>query len=215
MFTRGRTYLNGMTKPGVNAFDLSRKYKDTKFKFSHPETHEHAKAFWQGMSMRKWVCYKAENKLCAAVRLIKAYPDNKWIIFAKSIKYVTRLHRLLIDEGIGSVLYHSQLSAKAKQEVLNEATKDSIRVICSVEALSAGYDLPVIDSAICLAGSSTALPTTQQLGRICRFQPDKEAMFINLYAQATQEENWVQNKTQDLGKVFSKALPDLLNHGNS
>lgn len=208
-------YLGGIQKPDVDVFTLAKRYKNKDYKFSHPDTHEHAKAFWQGMSMRKWVCYKAENKLDAAVRLIKAYPNNKWIIFAKSIKYVTRLHRMLIDEGIGSVLYHSQLNATAKQEVLNTATEDRIKVICSVEALNAGYDLPVIDSAICLAGSSTSLPTTQQLGRICRFQPGKKAMFINLYAQATQEENWVEKKTADLGKVHSIHLNDLINNGSN
>jgi len=41
------------------------------------EYHEASKNFWQGMTMRKWVCYKAENKLDASVKLIQKFPDKK------------------------------------------------------------------------------------------------------------------------------------------
>lgn len=81
---------------------------------------------------------------------------------------------------------------------LKTARLPEVRVICSAEALNAGYDLPAIDGGICASGPSTMLNFVQQLGRTVRYQEDKQAVFINLYTQFTQEEIWVKKKTLNM-----------------
>ncbi len=74
-----------------------------------------------------------------------------------------------------------------REEVLEKA-KD-YRVLVSADALTTGYDLPSLDSAICASGVSTEIIQIQSLGRIGRIQEGKlKPLFINLYCTSTQEE---------------------------
>lgn len=75
------------------------------------------------------------------------------------------------------------MSTTDRQQALEDAKKDEIRVLCTAEALNAGYDLPAIDGGICAAGPSVLLNFTQQLGRTLRYEDNKQAVFINLYVK--------------------------------
>lgn len=71
-----------------------------------------------------------------------------------------------------------------------------------MDALNAGLNIPDIDSAICVAGVSTELTQTQQIGRLLRKStPNKVAMFINLYSTNSIEESWVRKKSINLANV--------------
>ena len=77
---------------------------------------------------------------------------------------------------------------------MNDFEKGKFRILVSVEALGTGFNMPAIDSAICVAGDSTTLSYVQQLGRIVRFKPGKHARFINIYCRDTVEEGWMDRK---------------------
>lgn len=95
---------------------------------------------------------------------------------------------MLLSLDIPAVKYHSKMSKEDRKIALEKAKLPSTRVVCSAEALNAGYDLPAIDGGICASAPSTMLNFIQQLGRTVRYEEDKQAVFINLYVSASQEE---------------------------
>lgn len=197
MFNSAQLQLNTYIKAfpslykGKTAFDLAQEA-------TNDPNHQYKKAgqkFWQGMSLRKWVCYKASRKLEACLGIIQKYPDKKWIVFSKTTAFADELHKLLQEKNIPSVAYHSKMKTAERAEILEQAKDPSIKVICTAEALNAGYDLPAIDGGICASGTATFLTFIQQLGRSIRFIPNKRALFVNLYVEYTQEETWIKKKT--------------------
>ena len=161
------------------------------------------------MTLRKHVCFGAENKISTCIKIIEKYPKKKWIIFSKSKKFVDKLHEKLTEQGIKSVSYHSGMSTKQRTAALATARSDDCRVICSATALNAGYNLPSIDAAIIAAGTSTELTNIQQIGRTVRLQENKRALVVNLYADKTQEKKWVENKLKNTSSTWITSLKEL------
>ena len=86
------------------------------------------------------------------------------------------------------------MSEKERTEALEAVRSPEVRVICTAEALNAGYDLPEIDAAIALSYASSGIASVQTLGRTLRKKDGKKAAFFNLYAKETQEEKWLRAK---------------------
>ena len=68
--------LKKLRKLEGNAFDIAGKFKDDPHE-ANVLLAKHSKAFWQSMTMRKWVCYDADQKIWAAFKLIQKFPDRK------------------------------------------------------------------------------------------------------------------------------------------
>lgn len=158
----------------------------------------HSKQFWNAMSMRKWVCYGAESKIPATIKIIKKFTNRKWIIFNKSIKFAEQLEVAMKEEGFRCQVYHSKMKKTDREKVLKDFDESKFHYLIAVDALNAGLNIPDIDSAICVSGVSTELTNVQQLGRIVRAREGKKALFINLYCKDTVEETWVRSKTKTL-----------------
>lgn len=130
------------------------------------------------------------------------FSNRKWIIFNKSIKFANKISEHLDRLGILNKVYHSKLSTQDRELALSEFESNKFRILIAVDALNAGLNVPDTDSGICVSGVSTELTNTQQLGRLSRrTSEDKVALFINLYAGNTVEENWVRSKTDKLKNV--------------
>lgn len=121
---------------------------------------KYAKKYWSGMTMRKWVCYESEAKIHNVKLLLQKFPDRKWIIFNKSIKFAERLR----DEIPNSYIYHSKLKNNEREQVLKDYHADPKGVLIAVDALNAGLDIQDADAAITVSGVSTELIGVQQLG---------------------------------------------------
>lgn len=178
----------------LNIFDVAKlnhtkKTKDPIVKYS--------KSFWANMSLRKYTCYNAESKIPVILDILAKYPDKKWILFNKSIKYAQTLHELVSN----SLLYHSNMHDIERENVL-EKFKSSKKILICVDALNAGLNVPDADAAINISGVSTELVGVQQLGRIGRKIEDKIALYFNLYCADTIEESWVKERTKSLNPIW-------------
>jgi len=100
-----------------------------------------------------------------------------------------------------SVIYHHKMKDKDRENALIDFENNKFNILIAVDALNAGLNVPEVDGAICVAGVSTELVATQQLGRVLRFKPNKKALFINLYSKNTVEETWVSKKIKNLPKI--------------
>lgn len=172
----------------TNFFDLA--YQALKNP-THPLFQE-AKHFYSFVGKRKKIVYEAKGKLLAIKEIFNTNPEGKWILFTKTISYAEQ-----IAKEIDGLVFHSKLTKEEKEKVMLDFAKPINRILVSVEALGTGFNMPEIDSAICVAGDSTTLSYIQQLGRIVRFKEDKKAKFINIYCEGTVEEGWIERKLRN------------------
>lgn len=153
-----------------------------------------AKKLYNSMQERKKILYSAESKIDTAIKLIGRHPKKKWITFDKYITNAEKLCNLLNEKGIKAVIYHSGMPDAERIQALSDVRSDDVRVICTVDALNAGFDLPDIDAGIALSYVSSSITSIQVLGRTLRVRDGKRAAFFNLYVKDSQEEKWLRNK---------------------
>jgi superfamily II DNA or RNA helicase len=118
--------------------------------------------------------------------------------------------------------FHSKIKRK-DQELIVKRFKDKrtkIRFLSSVQALNEGFNVPDCSLAIIAGSTSTKRTFIQQLGRVVRKQPDKEAIIINLYTPGSQEEVWMRKRLEGINKdrIVICELDEFLNlykNGNS
>lgn len=207
MFEKARMELAQVIKANLlyqdmDVFDLA---ADASKTINHP-LHKVGKAYWSSMSMRKWVCYRAESKKKVCIDLIKKFPDKKWIVFSKEIKFVDELAEMLNSEGIPSLAYHSNMKDNDRADVLSKISDSKYKVLVSAEALNVGYNLPNLDAAICASGVSTELVGIQMIGRINRYKEGKVPVMINLACDNTQEMVWVTNRTKNISSQWVNSI---------
>jgi superfamily II DNA or RNA helicase len=174
-----------------------------------------SKRLYLSIGKRKRILYSAKNKLESALKIIEKWKDKKWITFDKYITNAEQLCEKLNERGIPAVVYHSQMPDKDRLEALEKVKSDDIRVICTVDALNAGFDLPDIDAAIALSYVSSTITSIQTLGRTLRLNsdPNKTAAFFNLYVKDTREENWLKSKLSVVEEA-RVSWPSNLNYVN-
>jgi superfamily II DNA or RNA helicase len=118
--------------------------------------------------------------------------------------------------------FHSKIKRK-DQELIVKRFKDKrtkVRFLSSVQALNEGFNVPDCSLAIIAGSTSTKRTFIQQLGRVVRKQPDKEAIIINLYTPGTQEEVWMKKRLEGINKdrIIVCELDEFLNlyaHGTN
>lgn len=192
------------TKEYSNIFDLASVARQNK---EHP-MHNISKSFFFAIQRRKQVCYSAHNKYVATIQLLnEILVDNKVIIFSKQTKFADYIYESLPHR---TIRYHSKMTQDAREKALGRFdTEKNINVIASADALKQGFNIPSLDSAICASGDSVDISMIQQLGRIIRYQDDKISIFVNLYVPKTQDEVWVQKKTENLDPIWVKSINDI------
>jgi len=173
-----------------DAFKNAAKWKTSK----NRDKAKWANIFYMAMQKRKNLCYNAAAKISLSKDILSKFSDRKALVFSESIQFAERLQEILGDECI---TFHSKLNKKARTLALEEFADESNskRVISSVKALNAGFNVPDCSLGICTAGSSKALDNIQRKGRTLRVQEGKNSIYINLYVKGSQEVKWVRKRT--------------------
>lgn len=191
----------------LSIFDVAKEFSNRKvdkgsFDF---ELVKASKTYWNAMSMRKWACYEAESKIEVVVDIINKFPNRKWILFNKSIKFAEKLNNRLT----GSLLYHSKMKDLEREGVLSKFANNESNILISVDALNAGLNVPDANSAIDISGVSTPLVGIQRTGRVRRKQDDKLSLYINLYCKDTIEKSWVTKRTANQNPIWINNVKQL------
>jgi superfamily II DNA or RNA helicase len=145
------------------------------------------------MRKRGEICKNSKAKLPIIKQLIEGFKDRKALVFSDSTDFADQLQEELGDICLS---FHSKRSKKEKEEILKKFKdgRTKQRVISSVKALNAGFNVPDCSLGIVAAGNSRKLDNIQRTGRIIRYVPGKQAVIINLYAPNTQEVSWLNNR---------------------
>jgi superfamily II DNA or RNA helicase len=200
---------------GANAFQNANSY----LKSSDKALQGQAGAYYNAMRKRKNICQNNENKISATKQIIDIFPERNGLIFSATTEFAENLQNELGDI---CMTFHSKIKRK-DQELIVKKFKDKrtkIRFLSSVQALNEGFNVPDCSLAIIAGSTSTKRTFIQQLGRVVRKQPDKEAIIINLYTPGSQEEVWMRKRLEGINKdrIVICELDEFLNlykNGNS
>jgi superfamily II DNA or RNA helicase len=200
---------------GANAFQNANSY----LKSSDKALQGQAGAYYNAMRKRKNICQNNENKISATKQIIDIFPERNGLIFSATTEFAESLQNELGDI---CMTFHSKIKRK-DQELIVKRFKDKrtkIRFLSSVQALNEGFNVPDCSLAIIAGSTSTKRTFIQQLGRVVRKQPDKEAIIINLYTPGSQEEVWMRKRLEGINKdrIVICELDEFLNlykNGNS
>lgn len=170
-----------------------------------------AGAYYNSLRKRKNICQNNFNKISATKAIIDAMGDRNGLIFSATTEFAESLQDKLGDI---CMTFHSKIKRK-EQELIVKRFKDKrtkVRFLSSVQALNEGFNVPECSLAIIAGSTSTKRTFIQQLGRVVRKTPDKEAVIINLYTPDTQEEVWMRKRLEGINKdrVFVCTLNEFL-----
>jgi len=195
---------------GYDAFERAQDILRNKDSYTS-EDRTNAVMLYRAIRNRKNVVQNASSKLILAKKIVEMLPKDKIITFAETNKSTDALFKLL--QPI-SLRYHSTMSKEERNFSLQSfKTHSHKRVMCSTKALTTGYDVPTLDTAIVLGFTSKVLPSIQKIGRIVRYQEGKLAKIVILYVKNSQEEKWLNKALQNQSVVWLKIeqLKDTLN----
>jgi len=153
----------------------------------------HAAQFIRNVQKRKKLLYNSKTKIKAAKALIQKFSDRKIISFSQSIAAADKLQRYLPDRV---VTYHSDMTGTEQDEAMESFRDGSngYHVLSTSKALDQGADLPQIDMALVVSGTSKPLQSIQRLGRTIRKGDGKRAVIVEIYARDTQDQKWLQKR---------------------
>jgi superfamily II DNA or RNA helicase len=158
-----------------------------------------AGAYYNALRKRKSICQNNSNKIEATKKIIDMFKDRNGLIFSATTEFAESLQDKLGDI---CMTFHSKIKRK-DQELIVKKFKDKrtkVRFLSSVQALNEGFNVPDCSLAIIAGSTSTKRTFIQQLGRVVRKTPDKEAVIINLYTPGTQEEVWMKKRLEGINK---------------
>jgi superfamily II DNA or RNA helicase len=180
---------------GANAFKNATSY----LKSSDKALQGQAGAYYNSLRKRKSICQNNSNKIVATKKIIDLFSDRNGLIFSATTEFAESLQDTLGDI---CMTFHSKIKRK-DQELIVKRFKDKrtkVRFLSSVQALNEGFNVPDCSLAIIAGSTSTKRTFIQQLGRVVRKTPDKEAVIVNLYTPGTQEEVWMKKRLEGINK---------------
>ena len=178
---------------GAQSFNNAKQYLSDPS--APPEMKAMAAIYYNAMRKRGDVCKNSKAKIPVIKEILTTFNDRKALLFSASTNFADE-----VQEELGNIClsFHSKRTKKQQAEILRKFKdgRTKQRVISSVKALNAGFDVPDCSLGIVAAGNSKKLDNIQRTGRIIRYVPGKTAVIINLYAPDTQEVSWL-NKRQE------------------
>ena len=143
---------------------------------------------WQ----RKQLSAQAAGRLFCAMALLETLrPGDRTIVFSERIEQAEQLAAMIRRRwGNCCGIYHSHLSAEARQRNLRDFRERRSRILVSCRCLDEGIDVPDANVGIVLSGSSVERQRVQRLGRIVRAAPGKRAARLYyLYVRDSAEDS--------------------------
>lgn len=118
------------------------------------------------------------NRVRITLRLIAAHRNHRIIVFHENIDACDVIQQVLIENGISSSVYHSNMPVRARAESLSGFRNGSLRVLVTCRALDEGFNVPEAEIGIIAASTATQRQRIQRLGRVLRPSANKTAATI-------------------------------------
>lgn len=117
---------------------------------------------------------------------------GKWERYAKelrslfyclNIKHSEMICEQLVSRGYRAKTYHSKIKAKEREEIMIDFKRCDIDILCSIESLTTGVDIPDVYCAVLASPTKSTIKAVQIYGRVTRLNkkdPQKEALILDM-----------------------------------
>ena len=136
-------------------------------------------------------------------QICNKHRNDKILVFNEFNKQTSKCYWYLLDVGIKARIIHSGIEKEKREKDLIDYKNDKFNVLLTTKVLDEGYNLPKIDTAIIMAGQSSARQTIQRLGRVLR-KKDKNSTLYQLYCIGTIEADQAYNRTKLFKELCSR-----------
>jgi superfamily II DNA or RNA helicase len=126
-----------------------------------------AKLWFENVRIRKELLSSAQNKMLAAVTIVRKHPSEPIMIFSETVDSIKKLESILESNGIISRSIHNKIPANQRKKILEEWGREYFPLL-SVHTLEIGYDIPEVRIAIIISNSSNFNQVAQRIGRVIR-----------------------------------------------
>ena len=152
---------------------------------------------------RKDLVNNYSRKFDVLKQICNKHRKDKILVFNEFNKQTSKCYWYLLDEGIKARIMHSGIEKEKREQDLIDYKNDKFNVLLTTRVLDEGYNLPKIDTAIIMAGQSSARQTIQRLGRVLR-KKDKDSSLYQLYCNGTIEAEQGYERTKIFKELCSK-----------
>lgn len=115
--------------------------------------------------------------------VVKHYKDlaegKQAILYAHSREYSRLLAQKFVQQGIEAVHVDSKTPERARETIMQRFKKGEIKVLCNVDLISEGFNVPDCEVVILLRPTASLVLHIQQSMRSMRYKPDKKAIIID------------------------------------
>lgn len=116
---------------------------------------------------------------------VKVASGQKTILYAHSIEYSQKFADEFKGAGIKAVHVDSKTPSAERDEIMNDFRSGKIKVLCNVDLISEGFDVPDCTCVIMARPTDSLVLYLQQSMRCMRYQPNKTATIIDHVANYT------------------------------
>lgn len=115
--------------------------------------------------------------------VIKTYQDKangkQAIVYCHSVEFSKEVAASFSDNGIKAAHADAKTPKKERDKIMSDFKKGDIKVLCNVDLISEGFNVPDCEVVIMLRPTESLVLHIQQSMRSMRYKPDKQAIIID------------------------------------
>ncbi|WP_288045335.1 DEAD/DEAH box helicase, partial [Sphingomonas sp.] len=100
------------------------------------------------------------------------------VVFCVTVKHAQRVAEQFTAAGISAQIITGKQGKREREQVVDSYRVGRTRVLCSVDVVSEGFDLPAIETAILARPTQSLALYLQQVGRALRCAPGKHGAVV-------------------------------------
>lgn len=139
--------------------------------------------------------------------------NGQAILYAHNREYSEKFAAEFVAAGISAVHVDSKTPKKRRDEIMEDFRSGKIKVMCNVDLVSEGFDVPDCSVVILCRPTKSLVLYIQQSMRSMRYQPNKKAVIIDhvgnfrRFGYPSDDRSWT---IEDREKVAKKTDPDTI-----
>jgi len=179
----------------------------------------HASRVMGSVQKRKSLLYNSNSKLKVLKKILDKFPDKLTICFSQRTDFADKVAEEFPDRAFA---YHSNIEGddidgeyygveRMKEWGIDQFADSSsdINILSTARALDMGADIPAMDLGIITSASSKSLQAIQRIGRVIRYEEDKVAIIVDIFAKDTQDEWWLRSRYDDFPSSSIRRISNI------
>jgi len=132
---------------------------------------------------------------CAVTHYRRLADGQPAIAFCVNVAHAKSVCASFVDAGYRARLVTGEMKMEERDDAISGLADGRTQILCSVDVVSEGTDVPVVSCAILLRPTASTSLYMQQVGRVLRPQPGKVATIID-HVNSTRKHGFVDDRRQ-------------------